>query len=209
VLAAALLVLLAAGLLDLPLAGLFYRPGQGFFLDGAWPVQLLYLGTPWLIRGIAVALLAVLGWAALRGERRLRNGAAYALLALALGPGLLVNVVLKEGWGRPRPQQLEQFGGHASFVPPLWPSRQCHHNCSFVSGHAASGFYLITGAWLWPHRRRAWLAAGIAAGSLIGLARMAQGGHFLSDVLGALLAVWLVDAQLYRWMAARGWLACD
>jgi lipid A 4'-phosphatase len=201
----ALALLALSALADLPLTRLFYQAGEGFFLDRAWPVQLLYRGTPWLIGGVTAALLAASVWGAVTHSHRVRNAAAYGLLALALGPGLVVNGVLKEYWGRPRPQQLAQFGGTASFVPALWPSRQCAHNCSFVSGHAAAGFFLITGAWIWPRRRRAWLMVGIGAGGLIGLARIVQGGHFLSDVLGALLVVWFTDEAVYRWMERRGW----
>jgi lipid A 4'-phosphatase len=207
--AAALLALLLAGTVDLPLSSWFYHAGEGFFLDRTWPAQLLYHGTPWLMGSIATALLAALAWGAATSSLRVRNAAAYALLALALGPGLLVNGVLKEYWGRPRPEQIARFGGSSSFVPPLQPSRQCQHNCSFVSGHAAAGFYLITGAWIWPRRRRTWLIAGIGAGGLIGLARIVQGGHFLSDVLGALIVVWFTDAALYGWMVRRGWLAIE
>jgi lipid A 4'-phosphatase len=206
-LAAALLAQLLAGTVDLRFSALFYRADQGFFLDRSWPVQLLYRGTPWLIGGSAAALLAALAWGSVKRSPRIRNTAAYALLALALGPGLLVNGILKEYWGRPRPEQIAPFGGSAGFVSPLWPGRQCRHNCSFVSGHAAAGFYLITGAWIWPRRRRAWLLAGIGAGALIGLARVAQGGHFLSDVLGALAVVWFTDEALYRWMLRNHWLA--
>ena len=195
--------------IDLRLSGLFYRAGEGFFLGNSWPAQLLYKGTPWLIGGIAVTLLATLAWASLGSAsqaRRIRNAAIFALLALLIGPGLIVNSVLKEHWGRPRPEQIAEFGGKASFVPALWPSRQCGHNCSFPSGHAAAGFFLITGAWIWPRRRRAWRIVGITAGSLIGLARIAQGGHFLSDVLGALIVVWFTNEVLYWWMLGRGWL---
>ena len=195
--------------IDLRLSGLFYRPGSGFFLDHSGPVRLLYQGTPWLIGSVAVVLLAVLAWSSLARTpqaRRIRSGAAFAVLALALGPGLVVNGVLKEHWGRPRPEQISEFGGKASFVPALWPSRQCQHNCSFPSGHAAAGFFLITGAWLWPRRRWAWRVGGILAGGLIGLARIAQGGHFFSDVLGALIVVWFTNEVLYHWMLSRGWL---
>jgi lipid A 4'-phosphatase len=169
----------------------------------------LYLGTRWLVAAIAVLLLGALGWGLLNNTpqgRRARQHAVFALLALALGPGLLVNTVLKDHWGRPRPAQIAQFGGSGSYVPALLPSRQCDHNCSFVSGHAAAGFFLITGAWIWPRRKLQWRIAGIAAGSLIGLARIAQGGHFFSDVLGALVVVWLCDELLYRALLSRGWL---
>ena len=194
---------------DLPLSRLFYRPGTGFFLDHNWLVQLLYLGTPWLMRVIAVGLLGTLAWVALTKPpqaRRIRNATVFALLALVIGPGLIANSVLKDHWGRPRPEQIAEFGGKSTFVPALWPSRQCQHNCSFVSGHAAAGFFLITGAWVWPKRRLAWRIGGIAAGTLIGLARIAQGGHFFSDVLGALIVVWFTNEVLYYWMLSQGWL---
>lgn len=195
--------------LDLRLSGLFYRPGEGFFLDHSWPVQALYLGTRWLVVALALALLGALGWGLLHHTpqgRRVRQYAVFAILALALGPGLVVNTALKDHWGRPRPAQIAPFGGSGSYVPALLPSRQCDHNCSFVSGHAAVGFFLITGAWIWPRRKLQWRIAGIAAGSLIGLARIAQGGHFFSDVLGALAVVWLCNELLYRALLSRGWL---
>ena len=41
-----------------------------------------------------------------------------SLLVLLMGPILLVNIILKEFWGRPRPYQTEQFGGEFPYVPP-------------------------------------------------------------------------------------------
>ena len=207
--AAALAALALSPWIDLPLSRLFYRPGQGFFLDPTWPAQLVYFGTRWMAGALILAMLSTLTWAAATRRTRVRNLAAYAVLAFAIGPGLVVNSVLKEHWGRPRPEQLTEFGGTAEFAPALWPGGSCRHNCSFVSGHAAAGFFLITGAWIWPRRRWAWRSAGIAAGSLIGLTRIAQGGHFLTDVLGALLVVWCTDELLYWWMLSRGWLRPD
>ena len=193
--------------IDLQLARLFYRPGTGFFLDGFPPVQWLYRGVPWLARLLGCALLATLAWTFASARARTHRGIiVFALASLALGPGFVANTVLKDHWGRPRPEQLAEFGGHGSYVSPLVPSRQCEHNCAFVSGHAAVGFWLITGAWMWPRQRRWWLIAGCTTGALVGLARIAQGGHFFSDVLGALVVVWLTNALLHRWMLGRRWL---
>lgn len=193
--------------LDLWLAGLCYRPGAGFFLGDAWPARLLYYAVPWMIRILAAALLLAMAASfAHPAARRWRGPAAFALLSLALGPGLLANTLFKDYWGRPRPEQIAQFGGPLQFVPAPLPSRQCTRNCSFVSGHAAAAFWLIGGAWIWPRRRRGWMAGGTAIGAAVGLARMLQGGHFLSDVLGALAVVWGCNALLYRWMSAKGWL---
>ena len=128
---------------------------------------------------------------------------------MALGPGLLANVVLKDHWGRARPTQIEAFGGTRQFTPAPLPASQCTRNCSFVSGHAALGFSLVGFAFLLPTarwRRRA-IAATLGFGALIGLVRIVQGGHFLSDVVYAGLLVYGTTALLYWWIVAKDGLA--
>lgn len=195
---------------DLALSALFYRADAGFFLrDAAW-VQAAYAGTRWLVIGCGAAVLLSLAYASLPRSAWAAQRARllFLLLSLAIGPGLISNTLLKDHLGRPRPEQLEQFGGAKGvhYVVPLWPSQQCERNCSFPSGHAAAAFWLISGAWAWPLWRRRFFVLGIGAGSLVGLARMAQGGHFLSDVVGALAVVWLSNmaiAALLQRAAAR------
>ena len=70
------------------------------------------------------------------------------------------------------------------FTPPLIPSDQCDRNCSFVSGESASIFALFFAAGLMGGARwRVLLGTGLALGTGAGLLRMAQGGHYLSDVI--------------------------
>lgn len=107
--------------------------------------------------------------------------------SLALGPGLVVNVILKDYWGRARPSTIAQFNaGHQPdrrYTPPLVISDQCPDNCSFPSGHAALGFWTVSLALIAPaRRRRAAFAAALGFGLAMGAVRIAQGGHFLSDV---------------------------
>jgi hypothetical protein len=64
------------------------------------------------------------------------------------------------------------------------------------------GFYLSV-PWLVLRRRRralaaAFLVAGVAAGGVLGVARMMAGGHFFSDVLWAGGMVWIVALVLHR-----------
>ncbi|TPW01688.1 MAG: superfamily protein, partial [bacterium] len=99
-------------------------------------------------------------------------------------PGLIVNLILKDHWGRPRPSTIAEFFGPNHYVPPFLISDQCLDNCSFPSGHAALGFWLVAFALLTPPvRRRRALWAALVFGAMVGLVRIAQGGHFLSDVL--------------------------
>jgi membrane-associated PAP2 superfamily phosphatase len=184
--------------------------------DGRFPandlaiVQAVYVAVPWIGRLLVVVAIAValLAWrrklpAAARWQRR----AAMTALVLVLGNGVLVNAVLKETWGRPRPDQVRPFGGAAEFVPALHPSTGCERNCSFVTGHAATGFALIAvGALAAPRRRWRWLAIGVAAGLAIGLVRVSQGRHFASDVVFAGLVMWGVSLLLRElWLRVAAW----
>lgn len=133
------------------------------------------------------------------GVTRWRRRLLLLLMVLVFGLWITVNVVLKEGWGRPRPEQVGDFGGAKVFQPWWQPSRQCPTNCSFVTGHGATGAVLLAVGLLSPAvRRRRWLMAGWAAGLTIGLGRMIQGGHFASDVLFACLVIWGVGITVRR-----------
>ena len=120
-----------------------------------------------------------------------------ALAALLIGPGLIVNVFLKDYWGRPRPASTDLFGGTLPFVPAGQWSNACPDNCSFVSGEASSIFWLVCLIPLWPRQ----LARQGGAGHLrdrvftAGL-RVAFGGHYLSDVVLGGLSTLIVFATL-------------
>jgi lipid A 4'-phosphatase len=199
--AAAALFLFFPGI-DLWAAGLFYRPGDGFFLSSWGPVRAVYAAVPYLTDAVVIGVVALYLLGLRRGRPVWRfdgRGAAFLLLALALGPGLLVNTVLKDHWGRARPTQVTEFGGTQIFSPAPLPADQCARNCSFPAGHPAMGFYLVSFALLLQDRRRSAAAgAAVAVGALVGVARMAQGGHFLSDVVFSGLLVCGVSLLLHR-----------
>lgn len=179
----------------------FYRPGEGFVLKGSVLFDFVhdYVGIlAWLAALIAL-LVAVAGrwWTPFQPRRR---AALYLLLVLLLGPGLMVNTVFKDNWGRARPAQTEEFGGQRQFTPAWVMSDQCPNNCSFVCGDAGIGFALVGLAFV-TRRPRRWLAAGLTLGGALGLMRMAQGGHYLSDVIFSFYAVWFTAWALARLMA--------
>ncbi len=186
--------------LDLLASHLFYDPVQGGFIPKeAPPGSWLYRVIPWFTK--AVICFALGCWLVIALKKRpiaglTRRKAAFLLLALVLGPGSVVNVVFKDHWGRARPHQIEQFGGEADFTPAWVISDACERNCSFMSGHAATAFFIMLLGFVWPKHRMFWLASGVAFGLLIGLTRMVQGGHFLSDVLLAGLTVYLIGSVL-------------
>lgn len=132
---------------------------------------------------------------------------AFLAIALAVGPGLVANVAFKDHWGRARPHEIVEFGGTKAFTSAIVPADQCESNCSFISGEAASvfmPFYAI--ALLLPQQAVLLLATGTVCGLAAGLVRVAQGGHFLSDVIFAaiymlltvILVHWVVSLQAAR-----------
>ncbi|HTQ84380.1 MAG TPA: phosphatase PAP2 family protein [Pseudolabrys sp.] len=166
----------------------------------------LWIGT--LLIAPAVAALVI----KLISPRRklLVSGRAIVFLiaTMALGPGLLVNVVLKEHWGRPRPIDVTQFGGEQHFVPWWDPRGDCPGNCSFVSGDVSGAVWTIAPAALAPPQWRALAyGAALALGVGMGVLRVMAGGHFVTDAVFAgvftFLIVWVVYALIYRWAKTR------
>jgi lipid A 4'-phosphatase len=165
---------------------------------------------PWLGRLATLlgVVLMIVYWRRSGTLRRSRwRGIVALTLLMLVGVGVLVNAVLKEHWGRARPVAVAEFGGPAQYTPPLQITDQCDRNCSFVSGHASTGFALLAVGLLGASRtRRRWLVIGGVAGALVGLGRMLQGGHFLADVVFAGALLWVSACGLrYLWLlhAAR------
>ena len=136
------------------------------------------------------------------------RAALFVVLALALGPGLLVNGILKETWARPRPGMVTEFGGEYTFMP-WWDLRgRCDSNCSFVSGETSSAVWMTAPAMVVPPP---WRYAALGAAGLYGIIfafiRLLASGHFMSDVLFAAiftgLVIWAVHGVLFRWLATR------
>jgi membrane-associated PAP2 superfamily phosphatase len=187
--------------LDVRAARHFYVSGEGWPV-GAEPLWkfLKYYG---VVPAWVIATTALAAWIASFARprfRRMRRGAMFLVFVMVIGPGVLVNDVFKEQWGRPRPRDLVEFGGTREYVAPLIKSPP-EHGGSFASGHAATGFYLLTPYFLlrrrWPWRAAGVFVAGLGYGSLVGYARMAQGAHFMSDVLWALGIVYFTALILF------------
>jgi membrane-associated phospholipid phosphatase len=109
-----------------------------------------------------------------------------ALASVALGCGLLVNLILKNLSGRPRPRGTDLFGGTMSFVQAGSFAGKCLRNCSFISGEASSAGWLLCLIPLLPPRWRLPMGVPLAVVSILMPAmRVLTGAHYLSDaVLG-------------------------
>src|SRR6266700_219491 len=198
--------------LDLDLAGLFFDSNHFGFWARLDPVVngLRDLARLIVTVLIAPAILAVVAKLLLPRRPMLIPGraAVFMIATLALAPGLVANMILKDHWARPRPIDVIEFGGDQHFVPWWDPRGDCPGNCSFVAGEPSGAFWTLAPAVLVPPAWRA-LAGGaaLAFGAGIGLARMAGGGHFFTDIVFSgvftFLIVWLAHGLIYRCRAIR------
>ena len=109
---------------------------------------------------------------------------------------IFVNLILKNFWGRARPNDVVELGGKESFSPWFEIRDACETNCSFVSGDASVGFsiiilYLIT-------KNIIFLYASFVAGFVFGLIRIMAGGHFLSDIFFAGFFIVILNIILFE-----------
>jgi lipid A 4'-phosphatase len=200
----ALLFVLAPGV-DLWFSGLFFREGDGFYLrDAVWVGVLYDMVHPLaavLVLGLVLLLIYNLWRRRAMGPFDVR-AVLFMLAVLAVGPGLVVNVVFKDHWGRARPRDVVEFGGTREYTPAFVISDQCERNCSFVSGHASLPFAFAGLGYLLRRRRWAVFAGAATFGGVVGLGRILQGAHFLSDVVFSGVFVFLV-AYLLAHLAFR------
>lgn len=185
-------------LLDLTIAEFFFEPdaaGGGHWLgDGSGMVNFFYHAVSVLVVLTSLGALLVLAYCARRGCRsEVHSSAVLVLLSLIIGAGLIVNSLLKEHWGRPRPKQTIEFSGSMPYQPPVLIASSSGH--SFPSGHVAASFSLLAVLPFFPgsvRNRRLLGVAIVGFGAGVAYARMAAGGHYFTDVLWGAVLAWLV-----------------
>jgi lipid A 4'-phosphatase len=188
-------------------------PGQGFplaheFMAVALRQMLRIVMTLFPVATLVLFLAAPFG---LRPWRVPPDVWAFVTLMFLVGPVLVVNLGLKDHWGRARPDAVTQFGGEALFTPALRIADQCAANCSFVSGEGAGATALgvamvVLAPWVLAplplRRRRRALALALCLPVLAIVLRVAMGRHFLSDSVFAILIVLAIAAILHPLVVA-------
>ena len=181
-------------------AARFYEPLMVARDAGLWAGTLL----------VAPAVVALLFKLILPRRKLLISGRAiiFLIATLALAPGLVANVLLKDHWGRSRPIDVTQFGGSEHFVAWWDPRGDCPSNCAFVSGDVAGAFWTLAPAVLAPPQWRALsIGAALTLGTAMAAMRVIAGAHFLSDTIFAgvftFLIIWLMYGLIYRWPRTR------
>jgi lipid A 4'-phosphatase len=176
--------------IDTYVAGLFYNQQIHLFYGEMhqW-VELIYSVVPYIT--VLIIVLSIVGilYGILNKNNSVKKTSIIVILALIIGPGLFVNVLFKDYWGRARPYQV--LRDYQKYTPFYIPQIKHPKNNSFPSGHASIGFFLGV-PFLALKRRKLGLIISIGAGCIIGMVRILQGGHYVSDVILAFVISWLI-----------------
>jgi lipid A 4'-phosphatase len=186
---------------DLSIARYFYHQnpeGLGHFRSNAFDDFMYnYAVIPAQILAIIAAILYLLSFFC-SPLKKFRISALVLILTMVVGAGFITHTLLKDHWGRPRPRQVIEFGGKQSFRPFYSPNffHQPEPSKSFPCGHCTMAFYFFAVALVLKRfGLRAWfyftMMFAVVFGLMMGIARMAQGGHFFSDVLLSGVIMWL------------------
>lgn len=157
-----------------------YDKSRFFSSLRAWLFVLPYIGIAVLVLNILISRL--------RDSHHWKSTqvklSIAALVSLAIGCGLLVNLILKEFSGRPRPRETSLFGGNLDFVQAGSFAGKCIKNCSFVSGEASSAGWLFCLILLLPRGWRIPVGLPLSiVSAVIPALRVITGAHYLSDVI--------------------------
>ena len=185
---------------DLQLESIFYSSETGWFAKdhGFWIGLYKYAYIPAFVLFAISALVLVAGLLNFR-FKKFRKITLLIVLTMAIGPGLFVNLVFKDNWGRTRPRDVVEFGGTMPYYGALQPSLD--KGKSFPSEHASIAFFLFVPYFFLRKTNRKialfFLQFGLCYGTLVGIGRMVQGGHFASDVIWSCGMVYLCGLGMY------------
>ena len=171
--------------IDIGFSKLFYINGKFTYKENHFAI-FIFKNIPILTKAFVAVVILIFFYSVLSVNFRLISISLFFLLSVAIAPGLLVNEVFKNHFGRSRPDNIKEFGGKHEFTKPLTISRSCKKNCSFSSGHASMGYYFTSLSYLFIKKHKTFkltFSLFFLFGSLVGLMRIMQGRHFLSDVI--------------------------
>ena len=145
--------------LDLLFSSVYYNFTSGNFIyqENNAIVRFFYLIIPLLTKLFLIFVFIYLIYHVIKTKKLnvfYKSSASYLIVAALIGPGLIVNSVLKNYYGRARPAQIVEFGGTKSFAPPFSYTTECQANCAFPSGHASMAFYFSALAYVLASNRK-------------------------------------------------------
>lgn len=187
---------------DFAIANLFFDPARaGFYLrDAYWLSTVAHDALKWFALAIWVTMLGLA--VASLWIPRLQSVRANAWWFCGTSLAAVVLVAwLKSQNAHACPWDIDLFGGIRPWYPLLDAAPTDRPGRCWPGGHAAGGFALLAGYYMWRDSQRSlarfWLALSLALGAVMSAAQIARGAHFLSHNLWTLWWCVLVCASFY------------
>ena len=180
---------------DLSISHFFYSNGS-FSTHYLWDIFYHF--------GIYPAWIAAFIFALLLFKKK--DIALLYLITFSLGAGLISQVFFKTFWQRPRPIQVDIFGGLNPYQPFWIPAFKLNETMkSMPCGHCTMGFVffaLILIGFRLKNKLMTMLGLFLVIFLGLGLsvARIAKGGHFFSDVLIGMIIMWISSVLADAWI---------
>jgi len=194
--------------LDLFISSVFYYENKGFILQSFYKVTIFFRQI--LLPLLIIYILFIPFFSKLPLIKKIFFGYVFKLKdiffiwsLMVFNVVFVVNIIMKNMWGRVRPNDVVGFGGADYFTPWYQLSNQCNVNCSFVSGDAAVGFSLIIFYFLTKKEIYIWLS--LLLGFALGTIRIMEGGHFFSDIIFACIFVFAFTYLLCSHYKSKIW----
>lgn len=188
--------------LDVVVSQLFYLGNSQFYLQSFDYITLFFRDI--LLPGILIYLLIVPLLGKYLNVKNLYFGHSFKTKEILLLWSsqfiivlIFINLILKNLWGRSRPGEILEFGGEYVFTPWYRYSDICASNCSFVSGDSSVGFSIVVLYFI--TKNSFFLYASLTLGFSLGIIRIMEGGHFLSDILFSGIIVMILNFFIFRY----------
>lgn len=122
-----------------------------------------------------------------------------------LGSTVIVQVLLKNFFGRSRPESIVEFGGIRNFSSAFIISDECFLNCSFISFHVAVAtiFFFDVGDFFRKKNLIFQFVVGFLCIMLYSTIKIFQGKHFLSDIVVSICFIFIIDSILRIWIIKK------
>ena len=194
----------AAGL-DLPISRRF-ADSTGFAWKEQWLfADVLHNGAKWFAWALGGVLFVNI-WRPLPFARGCSKAMRVWWLATTLACVALIPL-LKQASPTSCPWSLAEFGGTARYVSHWAFEADGGPGRCFPAGHATTGFCFLAGYFALrasaPVAARRWLIATIAFGTLVGMAQVVRGAHFVSHSMWTGWCCWALSLVSFHLFSAR------
>lgn len=191
------LVVIAFSQADIVISSVFYSEKTGFYMRDEPFNIFIHNNMLWIDLGVLAMFIGFWFGSKINKESFFAVKKESLLFLFSSFFSLtILGKVMKELWQRPRPLDVNLFGGTEDFVYPFVIVQSSGDSFSFPSGHTICAVWLLSVALLLPKAvRKGGIVLTMAFVLSVMLSRISSGYHFMSDtIFSCLIAIPIIMA---------------